>query len=268
MKTYKPITLLTDFGEEDPYVGIMKGIILGILPQASIVDLCHNLPSYDIAEAAFLIYISYPYFPAETIHLVVVDPGVGSPRRPLLVSTEKYYFIAPDNGVLSYIFEKGGFRRAFEINATHYFLSSPSPTFHGRDIFAPVAAHLCKGVEAGSFGPEVHDLVKIPLALPQWLGEGTLAGEVLHVDRFGNLITNINHQDLAEIRSKRSWTQLSLKMGDIEIKGLRSFFGEGEKGRLAAIIGSSGHLEVFANQGNASLLSGKKRGDEVILILS
>jgi S-adenosylmethionine hydrolase len=268
MKAYKPIALLTDLGQDDPYVGIMKGVILGIVPQVPIIDLCHNLPSYDIEEAAFFIYTSYPYFPPETIHLIVVDPGVGSPRRPLLVTAETQYFIAPDNGVLTYIFERGGFRRAFEITASHYFLSPPSFTFHGRDIFAPVAAYLRKGIEAESFGPEVHDMLKLPLSGPRWIGEGTLTGKILHIDRFGNLITNISYQDLAQAQSRKPGSQIVLKLGEIEISGLRSFFNQGEKGRLEAILGSSGHVEIFVNQGNASLISGKKRGDEVILALS
>jgi len=268
MKAYKPITLLTDFGQDDPYVGVMKGVILGILPRAPIVDLCHNLPSYDIAEAAFLIHTAYPYFPPESIHVVVVDPGVGGPRRPLLVTAQKYNFIAPDNGVLSYVFEKGGFRRAFEITATHYFLSPQSSTFHGRDIFAPVAAYLSKGIEVESFGPEVHDFVRIPLSLPRLAGEGRLVGKIVHVDRFGNLITNISHGDLSYLDPEGRWSQATVKMHEIEIKGVKSYYGQGEKGKLEALLGSSGHLEIFVNQGNAGLVSGKRKGDEVILILS
>jgi len=268
MRETKPITLLTDFGQADPYVGIMKGVILGILPQASIIDLCHDLPSYDIEEAAFLIQAAHPYFPPGSIHVVVVDPGVGGPRRPLLVITEKYLFLAPDNGVLSYIFERGGFRRAFEIAATHYFLSPRSSTFHGRDIFAPVAAYLSKGIEAESFGPEVYDPVRIPLSLPQWKEGGSLSGKVVHMDRFGNLITNIGLQDLICLDPKGTWCQATVKMEGIEIKGLKSFYGQGEKGKLAAIVGSSDHLKIFVNQGNACLVSGRKKGDEVMVTLS
>ncbi|MDH7498804.1 MAG: SAM-dependent chlorinase/fluorinase [candidate division NC10 bacterium] len=268
MREIRPITLLTDFGQADPYVGIMKGVILGILPQACIIDLCHDLPSYDIEEAAFLIQAAHPYFPPGSIHVVVVDPGVGGPRRPLLVTTERCFFIAPDNGVLSYIFERGGFRRAFEIAATHYFLSPQSSTFHGRDIFAPVAAYLSKGIEVESFGPQIHDPVRIPLSLPQWKGEGTLSGKVAHIDRFGNLITNIGQQDLIRLDPKGSWSQATVKMEGIEIKGVKSFYGQGERGKLEAIVGSTDHLEIFVNQGNASLISGRKKGDEVVVTLS
>ena len=267
MRTYRPITLLTDFGQDDPFVGIIKGVIWGILPQAPIVDLCHNLPSYDIAEAAFLIHLSYSFFPPQSVHLVVVDPGVGSARRPLLVTTESHYFIAPDNGVLSYIFEKGGLRRVFEIKASHYFLSPPSSTFHARDIFAPVAAYLCKGIEVEAFGSEIDDFVRISLPWPRLIGKGVLAGEVLHTDHFGNLITNICQSDLAQLTSQREGIEPILKLGSLEIRGIRSFYGEGKKGRLEAVIGSFGYLEVFAYQGNAGRISGKKRGDEVIVIL-
>jgi len=263
----RPITLLTDFGQDDTFVGIMKGVILGILPQASIVDLCHNLPSCDVAEAAFLLYITYSYFPAQSIHLVVVDPGVGSPRRPLLVAADNYFFIAPDNGVLSYIFDKADPSQVYEITAKHYFLSAQSATFHGRDIFAPVAAYLSKGIEPEAFGSEIDDYVKIPLPSPHEVGEGVMAGEILHVDRFGNLITDISHEHLARLQEKREEARLALKLGDTMIEGLRSFYGEGEKGKLEAIIGSSGYLEIFVNQGNASLVAKKRKGDPVTVSL-
>jgi len=266
-KTCRPITLLTDFGQDDTFVGIMKGVILGIVPQASVVDLCHNLPSYDVAEAAFLIYITYSYFPDQSIHLVVVDPGVGSPRRPLLVATDNYFFIAPDNGVLSYIFERGGLRRVYEITAKHYFLSPQSATFHGRDIFAPVAAYLSKGIDPEALGSEIDDYVKIPLPSPQPVGDRAIAGEILHVDRFGNLITNISHEDLARLLGKRGEARLALRLGETIIEGLRSFYGEGEKGKLEAIIGSSGHLEIFVNQGNATVIAKKRKGDQLMVSL-
>jgi len=266
MKAHKPITLLTDFGHYDPYVGIMKGVILGILPQVPIIDLCHRCSAYDIEEAAFLLHLSYRYFPAETIHVIVVDPGVGGPRRPLLVTTERYYFIAPDNGILSYIYETGDFRRAFEITASHYFLNPSSSTFHGRDIFAPVAAYLRKGIPPEAFGPEIHDVVKLPLSRPQWSRkEGTLKGTVLHVDSFGNLITNISHHDLEEFRSTISRRKIAIKLGGSEIQGIKTFFAQGEEGRLEAIMGSCGYLEIFVNRGNASLVSGMGKGTEVIL---
>lgn len=267
IKSCRPITLLTDFGHHDTFVGIMKGVIMRILPQASIVDLCHNLPSYDVAEAAFLLYITYPHFPAESIHLVVVDPGVGSPRRPLLVAAQNHFFIAPDNGVLSYIFEKTDFCRVFAITAEHYFLSPLSATFHGRDIFAPIAAYLSKGIEPETFGPEIDDYLKIPLPSPRAVGEEAMAGEVLHVDRFGNLITNISHEDLVRLREKQGGKRLTTRVGDTLIEGLRSFYGEGDKGKLEAIIGSFGYLEIFANQGNASLIAKQGKGSPVKISL-
>lgn len=266
MRSYKPITLLTDFGHEDTYVGIVKGVILRVLPQATIVDLCHNIPSHDILRAAFLVYISYPFFPSRSIHLVIVDPGVGSSRRPLLVVTRDHYFIGPDNGVLSYIFEGGDLRRVIEITARHYFLPSMSSSFHGRDIFAPVAAYLCKGIEVDAFGSEVSDFIEIPLPKLRLASENVLTGEILHVDRFGNMITNISHQDLICLlgMKERDKARLALKIGtDIEIKGLRSYYGEGEGGKLEAIIGSSGHVEIYVNQGKANLVSHKDIGDPI-----
>jgi len=266
-KGYKPITLLTDFGQDDTFVGIMKGVILGILPQASIVDLCHNLPRFDIAQAAFLIHISYRYFPVRTVHLVVVDPGVGSQRRALLVTTDDFFFVAPDNGVLSYIFESGNLRRVFEITARHYFLSAQSSTFHGRDVFAPVAAYLCKGIEPEAFGPEIRDFVKIVIPSPRALSSEALAGKILHIDRFGNLITNISVADLFRLRRGQANAPLTIRIGDQSIGGLRSFYGQGERGKLEAVVGSSGYLEIFVNQGNASLTAQKGRGDQVVVSL-
>ncbi len=268
MKTYRPITLLTDFGPDDPFVGIMKGVILGIVPQVSIIDLCHGLPSYDIAQAAFLLHISYPYFPPETIHVVVVDPGVGSPRRPLLVAADNCFFIAPDNGVLSYILSGTREVRVFEITASHYFLSPLSSTFHGRDVFAPVAAYLSKGMDVEVFGEQIQDVTTFPISVPQWKGERTLVGEIVHVDRFGNLLTNISHEALTQFREGKGACQLTVGIGETQILGLRSFFGEGEKGKAEAIMGSLGYLEIFVREGNASSVTGKRRGDGVRVILS
>ncbi|MEO0250022.1 MAG: SAM-dependent chlorinase/fluorinase [candidate division WOR-3 bacterium] len=266
MRAYRPITLLTDFGHDDPYVGVMKGVILGIMPQIPLVDLCHHSSAFDIEEAAFLLHLSYPYFPPETIHIVVVDPGVGGPRRPLLVTTERYYFIAPDNGVLSYVYEMGGFRRAFEITAAHYFLTPTSSSFHGRDIFAPVAAYLRKGIPPEAFGPEIQDVVKMPLSRPLWSRqERRLQGRVLHVDSFGNLITNISREDLDEFQSIIPREKIAIQLGSSKIQGIKEFFGQGEEGRLGAIIGSSGYLEIFVNRGNASFVSGVGKGGEVTL---
>ena len=268
MKSCRPITLLTDFGLDDPFVGIMKGVILGIAPEASVIDICHDLPSYDIAQAAFLLHVSYPYFPPETIHVVVIDPGVGSSRRPLLAAAGNYFFIGPDNGVLSYVFSQTEGLRVFEITASHYFLSPPSSTFHGRDVFAPVAAYLSKRVDVEVFGEQIQDFTKIPIPVPQARGEGTLVGEILRVDRFGNLLTNISHEALSQFRKGKGPSRITIGIGEIEIPGLRSFFSEGEKGRAEAIMGSLGYLEVFVREGNASSVTGKKRGDEVRVILS
>jgi S-adenosylmethionine hydrolase len=185
------ITLLTDFGHQDPFVGIMKGVILGLCPNASLVDLTHETAAYDILGGSFLLQSAVPYFPPGTIHVAMVDPGVGGPRRPILAEIDDQLFVAPDNGLLSYPMAHGTVRAVRAIVAQEYLLQPVSTTFHGRDVFAPVAGHLACGVPPERFGPEVGDAVRLPSPRPR-LGEGgTLTGQVIRIDRFGNCITNI-----------------------------------------------------------------------------
>src|SRR5580698_831658 len=191
------LTLTTDFGVSDHYVGVMKGVILGICPDAQIVDISHQVSPYAIAEGAFLIAQAYPAFPRGTIHVVVVDPGVGSDRRPVLVEAAGQFFVTPDNGVLAMIFarEKHVVR---EISNAQYFRIPVSQTFHGRDIFAPVAAHIAAGVGASSIGGTITDYVRPSFGKPRQAGPSTWTGEILHVDRFGNVVTNFHGDDFPE----------------------------------------------------------------------
>ncbi|MBI3988158.1 MAG: SAM-dependent chlorinase/fluorinase [candidate division NC10 bacterium] len=257
------ITLLTDFGSSDPFVGIMKGVILGIAPEARIVDLCHGIPPYDLIQAGFFLKMSYPYFPEGSIHVAVVDPGVGGPRRPILVFCDDRYFIGPDNGLFSFLYTAGKVRQVIEITASGYFLPKVSSTFHGRDLFAPVAARLAKGVEFWSFGQPITDYRRLEIPTPRLQGH-LLRGEVLHVDRFGNLITNIPEETLTALVGEGGG-EVRVEIGGREIMGLSAFYAEVGKEKLGALIGSSGHLEIFINQGSASDLLQARRGQEVLV---
>jgi len=189
------VTITTDFGGSDHFVGTMRGVILGVNPAAQVVDLCNAVQSYDVLDGALTIAQAYRYFPADTIHLVVVDPGVGSARRPLLVTTTNHYFVAPDNGVLSLVMEQEERVSVRHITAEHYFLRPLSNTFHGRDIFAPCAGWMSKGVEPEKFGDEITDYVRFSLPKPKVVDEHTLKGALLKVDKFGNMITNLTAEN-------------------------------------------------------------------------
>jgi hypothetical protein len=254
------ITLLTDFGHADPFVGIMKGVILGINPRVHIVDLCHGVSPQDVLEAAFLLECSYRYFPKGTIHLVVVDPGVGGMRKGLVAEGKHGYYVAPDNGVLSYLFASGEIRRAVEITADAYLLHPVSQTFHGRDVFAPVAGHLSRRSGIDRFGQVAVGYVRLRLPVPTKKGARMLAGSVLHVDRFGNLITNISNREISALAPGRGIT--------ISIKGrtmhsLEQSYDRLTPGETGAIFGSAGYLEIFANQRNAARLLKAGRGTAV-----
>jgi len=243
------ITLLTDFGHQDPFVGIMKGVILSLCPSASLVDLAHETAAYDILGGSFLLQSAVPYFPPGTIHVAVVDPGVGGPRRPILAEINDQLFVAPDNGLLSYPMAHGTVRAVRAIVAQEYLLQPVSTTFHGRDVFAPVAGHLACGVPAERFGPEVGDVVRLPIPRPR-LGEGgTLTGQVIRIDRFGNCITNIGREDL-EAFTAGAAESIRILLDGRPVGSLVQFFGEAGPGGRGAILGSTGRLELFAVQGN------------------
>ena len=258
------ITLTTDFGTSDHLVGTMKGVILNINPAARIVDLNHHVTPFDVLDGALSIANAYRYFPARTIHVVIVDPGVGTDRRPLLVSGEKQYFIAPDNGVLSMIFARESCL-VRHITSEHYFLNPVSPTFHGRDIFVPTAAWLSKAFQTEAFGEEITDPVRFTMPKPKSAGQ-VVKGVVLRVDAFGNLMTNLRTEDVPAAAVESGAIKLSV--AGKEIRKLAQTFGLGTPGEPIALFGSAGYLEIAVNRGSAARTLGANRGAEVTLDLA
>ncbi|HTB11615.1 MAG TPA: SAM-dependent chlorinase/fluorinase [Bryobacteraceae bacterium] len=255
-----PITLTTDFGTSDHFVGTMKGVILGISPRARIVDITHEIAPQDVNEAAFVIAQAWRYFPTGSIHLVVVDPGVGSARRAILCEAEGQFFIAPDNGVLSMIYDAAR-HKVRVISNEKLFLKIVSKTFHGRDAFAPAAAHLSKGLAPAKFGKPIHDCVRNFLLKPTRLSRHDWSGVVLKTDRFGNLITNFRIDEFPDLAEH----PMELRAGLERITKLAGTYAETTIGELFAIIGSSGYLEVAVNQGSAAKLLGIGTGSPVEL---
>lgn len=259
------ITLTTDFGTDDIFVGVMKGVILGINPAARVVDLTHAVPPQAIEIGALFLRLAVPYFAPGTIHLAVVDPGVGSDRRAVCVETRSGIFVGPDNGVLVPAAEDAGITRAVECTERSYWLSSVGPTFHGRDIFAPVAGHLSRGIDVRRMGSAAGALAPLglPLARREADAEATrLCGEVLHVDRFGNLITNITTTDLEGFPT----STLSVSIAGIELNGLASSYAAVPEGALLALVNSWGLLEIAERNGSAGQRVGAGRGAPVTII--
>lgn len=261
MKPTGLITLTTDFGMQDGNVGVMRGVIYGINPQARVVDLSHDIEPQNIYQAAFVLARHYRYFPAGTVHLAVVDPGVGSERRALIVQTAEAFFVAPDNGVLTYVVRdaRQAMEHIIDISTPQFWLDHISSVFHGRDIFAPVVAHLSLGVPAADFGKEVNDLVTFPIPQPE-RGKGRLKGRVVHIDRFGNLLTNIYRQDLPP------WRDIKLRVRNREIVGLSRTYADGLERDLIAYIDSSEELAVAVVNGSAQEALGAQVGDEVEVV--
>jgi S-adenosylmethionine hydrolase len=251
------IALLTDFGTKDYFVGAMKGAIFSINEKANIVDITHDIPPQNIAAASFTLRACYKNFPEKTTFVAVVDPGVGSQRRAILVETGNYYFIAPDNGLLSFVFNEEKNFKVFELTEEKFFAPVVSRTFHGRDIFTPAAAHLSKGIDAKEFGAEIRDYVHSEESKLKKLSETATEAEIIHIDRFGNLVTNLRKSDLPE--------SFTLKVGAVTVKVLREFFAEAETGELFLIEGSAGFLEIAAFQASASKILSAKTGEKLIL---
>ena len=263
----KPIiTLTTDFGLNDHFVGTTKGVILGIEPEAEIVDICHSVQAFDVLDGALTISQAYSYFPSGTVHMVIVDPGVGTTRRPLLVTSERYHFVAPDNGVLSLIYQREQRLSARHVTAEHYFLQPVSNTFHARDVFSPVAAYLAKGVDPAKFGEEVSDFVRFSAPKPKPVNENTLRGLVLKVDRFGNLITNITPQDAPMLFAQEA-PAFKIVVGKREIAEIKDAYARGAPGEVFGILGSMGYLEIAANRGAAAQILGVGKGSDVSVVL-
>ena len=243
----------------------MKGVILEIVPDAAIVDICHSVQAFDVLDGALTISQAYSYFPTGTVHVVVVDPGVGSARRPIVASSDGFHFVAPDNGVLSLVYAREPRVHVRHITSEHYFRLPVSNTFHGRDIFAPVAAYLAKQVDTIKFGEEIEDFVRFNAPKPKMLEPNKLRGVVLKVDRFGNLVTNITPEDAPALFQEDS--ACKIMVGTREVAGLRSNYAEGAPGEIFGILGSMGFLEIAANRASAAQLAGVGKGTEVIVTM-
>jgi S-adenosylmethionine hydrolase len=240
------LTLTTDFGLTDHYAAAMKGVILGICPRARIVDISHQQSAFDVLECAYTIAQAYACFPRKTVHVVVVDPGVGSARRPILMRAAGQYFVAPDNGVLSMIYAREKHRIRL-ISQERYFRRPVSPTFHGRDIFAPVAAHLAAGVAPARMGPPIHDYLKA-FPLSERTGKSAWTGRILKIDRFGNVITSFHADEFPGLERR----DFSLLAGGHEIEAMARTYASAPPGELVAIVGSGGYLEISVNRGSAA----------------
>jgi S-adenosylmethionine hydrolase len=257
------LTLTTDFGLSDHFVGTMKGVILGICPRAQIVDLSHAVAPFDIAEGAYLIAQAYRYFPKKTVHLVVVDPGVGTARRPVLMEAAGQLFVGPDNGVFSMVLSRQSEARFRVISNPRYSLKSVSTTFHGRDIFAPAAAHLAAGVPPARLGKRIEDYLKPGFEKPHRAGKRTWHGRILKIDRFGNVITNFHVDDFGDLGLRH----FSLALGPVVVESLARNYAERPEGELFVIAGSSGYYEVSTNQASAARRIGCEAGATVELMV-
>jgi len=256
------ITLTTDYGLSDHFAGALKGVILGINPAAEIVDISHQVSPFEISEGGFVVTQAYGCFPKKTVHVVVVDPGVGSLRRPILAEAAGQYFVAPDNGVLSMIFARER-HKVRAITAEKYFLKPVSQTFHGRDIFAPVAAHLSKGVAPARFGKPIRDYARLEFYKPVRTGKRIWSGSILKVDRFGNLITNFHVAEFPAVQTR----PFEMAIGAERVARLASSFAGCPAGELCAIVGSSGYLEIISNQASAAKCLGCGVGAAVELTI-
>lgn len=241
-----PVTLTTDFGLAGPYVASMKGVILYILPSATIVDVSHAIAPQNIRQAAYVLGAAAPYFPRGTVHVVVVDPGVGSERRPIAVFTRQACFVGPDNGVFSRIYEQEDVAEIRQISNAAYHLPTISSTFHGRDIFAPVAAHIATGVPPSAFGPTISDPVTLHFPSPEQHPDGSICGEIIYADEFGNLISNIPVQGLLD---QGSWT---IEIAGVSIAALRTMYSDVQPEELVALSSSTGYVEIAKRNGSAA----------------
>lgn len=250
------ITLLTDFGTKDPFVGVMKGVILSICPNSRLVDLSHEVPSQSVLTGAFLLRSSIDYFPKGTVHLAVVDPGVGSARKAVALKSKGHFFVGPDNGLFPAALKEWGIEQAVELTQKKFQLAHPSTTFHGRDIFAPAAAYLAKGVPMNKLGVKQNNWIWREIPKPYQTAQGW-TGQVLWVDHFGNLITNLEAKHVPKT--------FRLKIGKAVILNLATHYAQVKKGTVVALVGSSGNLEVSVNGGNAAQKLGVGIGASVIL---
>ena len=256
------ITFTTDFGLADHYAGTMKGVVAGIAPGARVVDISHDITPHNVMEAAFVIAEAWHFFPKRTIHVVVVDPGVGTSRRPILAEAGGHFFVAPDNGVLSMVLDAAP-HKVRVISDAKFMRREVSRTFQGRDVFAPAAAHLAQGAKAAAFGKLIHDYIRVAIAKPFSKSKDAWRGAILKVDRFGNLITNFAANDFAAVNTR----PFEMRAGTERIRRLALTYAETGAGDLFVIAGSSGYLEISANQSSAAGLLGCSAGAPVELDL-
>ena len=259
------ITLMTDFGHEDIFVGVMKGVIARICPQAHVLDLTHAIPAFDVMQAAFRLRQAYAYFPEGTIHVVVVDPGVGSERRIVAMKSDGHLFLAPDNGVLSLVDQEKGREELVAVTEKRYFLPEVSASFHGRDIFAPVAAHLAAGTPLRELGAPLEKLHALKLPNPKVAADGSICGSVLWCDHFGNLITNVSTET---IKRQGRGRPCAIQVGSERIEGLAKTYADVPDGALLAMIGSFGTLEIAVRLGSAVERLGANCGISVVVAFS
>jgi S-adenosylmethionine hydrolase len=262
---YPIITLLTDFGIEDEYVGVMKGVILSTHPQAIIVDLTHQIPPHQVLQAAYILEGAYRYFPEGTIHVIVVDPGVGTDRKIIVLRKDGHVFIAPDNGVLTMILETGGIESIVTVENNEFYLKPVSRTFHGRDIFAPVAAHLSKGLPTRRLGAETRpdQLVRVEIIKPYISDKKEIYGSIVAMDRFGNLITDIDREMLTEFTGGLHNHRVIVQVSGQSIAGLSDGYEANDYGRFLALIGSRGYLEIAVCRGSAREVFCAQLGDRI-----
>ena len=266
------ITLMTDFGVQDEFVGVMKGVILSINPSVSVVDITHGIDPQDIVQGAHLIPYTYPYFPKETIHIIVVDPGVGSKRKVIAVKKNGHIFLAPDNGIMTLLLEDGNVEAVVQVENPDYCLHPITHTFHGRDIFAPVSAHLSKGIRLESIGKslDISSLSRLSIIKPYVSKEGKLRGRIIHVDRFGNIITNLRKHHLEKLRQHagRQGRGDGIRIENIPIDTISESYESVSSGEFVAVFGSRGFLELAVNCGNASKLLKAEKGEEIGISMS
>ena len=259
MHTQRIITLITDFGDKSGYVGVMKGVILSINPDCRIVDISHQISPQDREEAAFVLKSVYPFFPPQSIHLVVVDPGVGSKRKPILIESGTHWFVGPDNGVLSFACLTEECKKVWEITNTSYFLPRVSSTFHGRDIFAPVAAHLSLGVPAHDLGEEQKHCVRLEALEPEIL-QGMIKARVMYTDHFGNVISNISYNLFNAVVADKPFR---ITVGGTVIERIAPSYADAREGEIIALFGSSQQLEIAVRNGNCKRTLQVEKGAEI-----
>jgi S-adenosylmethionine hydrolase len=255
------VTITTDFGIEDSYVGTMKGVALRIYPEVRLVDITHQVKPQDVLEASLILENAYPFFPVGSVHLAVVDPGVGTDRRPLLVATDECYFVGPDNGIFTRILESKPVEAIIHLVNPCFRLASISGTFHGRDVFAPAAAYLARGVAPAEFGPPVDDAVRVDASVPR-IYPDQICGEVIYVDSFGNIVTNISRKQFTEVVGE---SRMRITINGKKIEQIVRSYMDGERGKALALFGSSDLLEIAVAGGRADRRIGAGKGDTVLV---